>query len=183
MKIKITTKSLIGDLENFPIEVVKKMLEYQYKQNNIIDIKVFIPNCGAEKHFNGFRWADTIEGHDFWYEVIHNKKFDVFFKRYPKSKEVYIYGDAKNGKNVIKELESRGGINKWDYCGNANMLYFIDPITNYISGACKTEETFQNLIKTIYTEISPGDYTTVELTMQEIAEKLGIDVEQLRIKK
>ena len=44
------------------------------------------------------------------------------------------------------------------------------------------EEAFQNLLKTVYTEISPCK-KMVELTMEEIAEKLGINVEQLRIKK
>ena len=73
---------------------------------------------------------------------------------------------------------------KWDYVGNSNeMLYFIDPVTNYISVACKNEEAFQNLLKTFYTEISPSENTIVELTMQEIAEKLGVDVNKLRIKK
>ena len=132
----------------------------------------------------------TIDGYDFWNGVIRGKKFELFFKRYPrryplpKSKAVYIRGDVTNAKNVIKELESRGGINKYDYTGSANdMLYFIDPVTNYISGACKTEEAFLNLLKTFYTEISPSENAMVELTMEEIAEKLGVDANKLRIKK
>ena len=189
METKITQKDLIGDLENFPIEVVEKMLVEQFKNLGKTDIAVFQYNRNDAK--KGFCWENSADGHDFWNDVIRGKKFDVFFERYPKryplhpkSKAVYIRGDANNGANVIKELESRGGINKWDYTGSANeMLYFIDPVTNYISGACKSEEAFQNLLITNYTEISPGDYTMVEITMGEIAEKLGVDVNKLQIKK
>lgn len=184
MKIKINTEDLIGELTNFPIEIIEKMLEYQYKQNNIIDISVFINFPRAEKYQNGFNWKETPEGFNFWDSVIREKRFDVFFKRYAKSKEIYIRGDVNNGEEIIKELKSRGGINKYDYSGNANnMLYFIDPVTNYIVGATKTEEAFQNLLKSYYTEISLCGTKIVELTVEEIAEKFGIDSKQLRIKK
>ena len=182
MKIKVNAKDLIEDLENFPIEVVEKMLEYQYKQLGIIDIAFFQYNRADA--MKGFSWEDTIEGHEFWNYVIAKKRFDVFFERYAKSKEVYIRGDVHNGENVIKELESRGGINHHNYFGDVNgQLYFIDPVTNYIVKANENLEIpLKNLLKTVYTEISPGEYTMVELTMQEIAEKLGVDVNKIRIK-
>ena len=180
METKITQKDLIGDLENFPIEVVEKMLQKQYKQYGEKDISVFQNNRHSEK---GFRWKDTIEGYDFWMHVITCKKFDVFFERYPKlSKNVYICGDRNNGKKVIKELKSRGGINKYDYNGNTDSLYFIDPVTNYIEMATKVDKSLQNILKTHYTEITYSK-KMVELTMEEIAEKFGVDAELLRIKK
>ena len=115
----------------------------------------------------------------------------MFFERYPKryplnpkSKAVYIRGDVHNGENVIKELESRGGINHHNYLGDVNgLLYFIDPKTNFIVKASSLDVPLQNLLKTVYTEISPNEYTMVELTMQEIAEKFDIDINKLRIKK
>ena len=187
METKVNVKDLIGDLENFPIEVVEKMLQKQYKQIGEKNISVFQNNKNADNNYGGFHWGDTIEGLEFWNDVIRKENFDIFFERYPKvSKNVYIRGDV-HGEEVIKELERRGGINKWDYTGNANgMLYFIDPVTNYISGAGKAEEAFQNLLMTYYTEISPCESENrimVELTMQEIAEKLGVDVNLLKIKK
>jgi hypothetical protein len=48
--------------------------------------------------------------------------------------------------------------------------------------AAKMEESLQNLLKTYYTEITLPK-KTIELTMEEIAEKFGIDAELLRIKK
>lgn len=190
MERKVTQKDLIGDLESFPIEVVEKMLIEQYKNLGKTDIAVFQYNrCDAKK---GFCWENSADGHDFWNDVIRGKKFDVFFERYPKrypvnpkSKTVYIRGDVNNGENVIKELESRGGINHHNYLGDVNgLLYFIDPKTNFIVKVNENLEIpLQNLLKTVYTEISPSENAMVELTMQEIAEKLGVDVNKLRIKK
>ena len=189
METKITQKDLIGDLENFPIEVVEKMLIEQFKQWGKTDIAVFQYNRNDAK--KGFCWENSADGHDFWNDVIRGKKFDLFFERYPKrypvnpkSKTVYIRGDVNNGANVIKELENRGGINHHNLSGNENgLLYFIDPKTNFIVKANCLEIPLQNLLKTVYTEISPSEDAMVELTMKEIAEKLGIDVELLRIKK
>jgi hypothetical protein len=183
METKVTTKDLIGDLENFPIEVVEKMLQRQYEQVNKIDISVFQDNKRADERHEGFLWRDTIEGHEFWRDIICYKKFDVFFDRYPKlSKKVYIRGDRNNGEEIIEELQRRGGINKYDYEGNADALYFIDPVTNYIAMASKMEEALQNLLKTYHTEITYSE-KVIELTMEEIAEKFGVDAELLRIKK
>lgn len=183
MEPKITKKDLIGDLENFPIAVVEKMLQRQYEQVKKMDITVFQNYSRSDVQRGGFHWADTIEGHGFWYSVINEEKFDIFFKYYPKlSNNVYIHGNKNNCKEIIKELENRGGINKYDYAGNADALYFIDPVTNYIAMATKTEDYLQNILKTYYTEIILSE-KMVELTMEEIAEKLGIDVELLRIKK
>lgn len=189
METKVTQKDLIGDLENFPIEVVEKMLVEQFKQLGKTDIAVFQYNRNDAR--KGFCWENSADGHDFWNDVIRGKKFDLFFERYPKryplhpkSKAVYIRGDANNGANVIKELESRGGINHHNFSGNENgLLYFIDPKTNFIVKANCLEIPLQNLLKTVYTEISPSEDAMVELTMQEIAEKLGVDVNKLRIKK
>ena len=41
MKIKVTKKDLIGDLDNFPIKIVEKMLQRQYEQVGKMDITVF----------------------------------------------------------------------------------------------------------------------------------------------
>lgn len=183
MEPKVTKKDLIGDLENFPIEVVEKMLQKQFVQTNKVDISVFQEYKHSDIHLGGFHWRDTIEGHDFWRDIIRDEKFDVFFERYPKlSKNVYIHGDRNNGEKVIKELQRRGGINKYDYTGNADALYFIDPVTNYIAMAAKIEKALQNLLKTCYTEITYSE-EGIELTIEEIAEKLGVDAKLLRIKK
>ena len=183
METKVIQKDLIGDLKDFPIEVVEKMLECQNKQVGKKDISVFQKDRCEDTGGKGFSWSATTEGHNFWKNVIRDRNFDLFFERYPKvSKNVYIRGNKNNGEEVIKELQKRGGINKYDYVGNADALYFIDPVTNYISMAAKMEEALQNLLKTYHTEITYSE-EVVEFTMKEIAEKLGVKVELLRIKK
>ena len=76
METKVTKKDLIGDLENFPIEVVEKMLQRQYEQVGKIDISVFQKYNRNDIQKGGFHWADTIEGHGFWYGVIKEEKFE-----------------------------------------------------------------------------------------------------------
>lgn len=183
METKVTTKDLIGDLKNFPIEVVEKMLEKQYKQTGERNIILFQEYRCSDTQRGGFSWYDTIEGLDFWENVIRYKKFDVFFERYPKlSKKVYICGDDKLYKNVIKTLEKRGGINVSNYIGDGECFYYIDPATNHIEICTQDCEKLYNVITSIFEKIE-SDKFIIEMTLPEIAEKLGIDVELLRIKK
>jgi hypothetical protein len=184
MEPKVTKKDLIEDLENFPIEVVEKMLQKQYKQVNKMDITVFQKNNLSDIQHGGFRWEDTIEGHNFWNDVIHYKKFDRFFGRYPKlSNNVYIYGDDKLYENVIKTLERRGGINTKGLLGNSDYaVYYIDPKTNQIERCTQDDEKLYNVITSTFEKIEPDKFI-IEMTLPEIAEKLGIDIELLRIKK
>jgi hypothetical protein len=183
MKTLVTTKDLIGDLKNFPIEVVEKMLEKQYKQVNKKDVSVFQEYKCSDTQRGGFRWENTIEGHEFWSDVIRFENFDRFFERYPKlSKNVYIYGDDKLYENVIKTLERRGGINATNLVGDGNCIYYIDPKTNHIEICIQDEQKLYNVITSTFEKLEPDKFI-IEMTLPEIAEKLGIDVELLRIKK
>ena len=182
METKVTTKDLIGDLVGFPIEVVEKMLQKQYKQVNKKDISIFQEYRCYDKQNGGFRWEETIEGHNFWKKVISDKNFDVFFEKYPKlSKNVYILGDEKLHENVIKSLEKRGGINAHNLIGNNGGIYYIDPKTNYIKSCIQSDEKLYNVITSTFEQIKPDKF--IEMTLEEIAEKLGVDVDLLRIKK
>ena len=72
-----------GQLNGFPTEVVEKMLERQVEQGNKKDVTAF-EKCNVIN----FIWSKTIEGQQFWEKVIINKKFDVFFNKYPKQIEL-----------------------------------------------------------------------------------------------
>lgn len=182
MEPKVTQKDLIGSLKDLPIEVVEKMLQKQYKQANKIDISVFQKNRCSDIQHGGFHWGNTIEGYEFWSKIIRYEKFDVFFERYPKlSKNVYIFGDNKLYENVIKTLERRGGVNVTNLIGNSG-IYYIDPKTNQIERCTQDNEKLYNVITSTFEKIEPDKFI-IEMTLPEIAEKLGIDVELLRIKK
>lgn len=73
-----------GEIADFPIEVVKKMLERQVEQGNKRDIRVFEKRRTAGERSKGFVWGDTMEEYIFWDEVITRRNFDLFFERYPK---------------------------------------------------------------------------------------------------
>jgi len=90
-KFGITRENLKKGLKDFPLGVVVKMLEETIRQEkwktakerDIIDmLKMMQINP-----MGTFYWADAEEGHAFWQQVIHDKNFDEFFKRYPEYKK------------------------------------------------------------------------------------------------
>ncbi len=77
-----------GDLEDFPLEVIDKMIERQVEQGNKTDVSVFEIENESNSLLGGFWWHKTIEGKSFWDKVILERKFDIFFDKYPKEKEL-----------------------------------------------------------------------------------------------
>lgn len=180
---KVKEGDLLKRLVGFPIEVVQKMLERQVEQGNKEDVTVFQSDPSAAKRWKGFDWEETIEGKFFWHSVIVLEKFDLFFAMYPKNYYAYIYQDGtKKGKDIINALISRGGNNISNLWGNSlKVYYYIQPTTKFIKCATYDDDIIEWL-KTFYTEIDV-EYSVKEYTMQEIADKLGINVNELRIKK
>ena len=114
--------------------------------------------------------------------VIDNKNFALFFKKYPK--KVYIVGDSEVGIDIIKTLEKYGGINHHGYTGNSEgCLYYIEPNNNSIE-ICDFNDDgkLYEVLMATYQPIDPEEII-VELSMEQIAEKFGVDVNNLRIKK
>lgn len=68
-----------GQLKGFPKEVVEKMLDRQEEQTGVREVEEF-----EDFLISGFVWNKTIEGSDFWWAVILNRDFDLFFEKYPK---------------------------------------------------------------------------------------------------
>lgn len=182
-KYKVTKKDLIGEIAGFPIEVVQKMLEYQVKQGNKEDVKVFQSDSCAGQLTKGFSWFNTIEEAAFWYNVISLKQFDVFFAKYPKNGYVYIYqDDTKKGKDIINTLIKYGGVDSLKLAGESKDTIYYNRLGDNTIAAVSPQSPEGLLVKTFYTEIQP-ESSVKEYTMQEIADKLGINVNELRIKK
>ena len=193
--IKVTNNDLIGQIKFFPIEVVEQMVKEQVKQGNKANIGIFA-NVDPCAPFNqgGFTWGETEAGHSFWRSVIREKDFNLFFSKYPKkvktdttSKLVYAVGDVNNGENVIKALVSRGGINACNFNGGTlDSIYYIEPGTNhirYLSTQLEKDKRIYDIIVADFTqiEVEPKS-TTVEVSMEDIARMMGVDVSDLRIK-
>lgn len=77
-------------INDFPKQVVDKILYYQVEQGNPEDISIFNMNIEANAGEGGFSWEDTPEGYHFWWEIITNQNFEVFFNRYPEESPKHI---------------------------------------------------------------------------------------------
>lgn len=118
-----------GQIENFPPEIVEKMLYYQEKQGNKRDVSVFenLKSSGEE----GFMWCLTEEGDDFWTDVIDDCNFDVFFAKYPKSQlEIGKYYKYESDKDwaICKIISKTEGLYRCVGINNRKMyqpIYYI----------------------------------------------------------
>ena len=96
---QVNDGDLVGEIKDFPIEVVQKMLENQYRQTGMCDIK------DIQGDVDCFCWDDTDEGSKFWYEVIVGRDFKLFFEKYPKTEscdEVNIGTEDSADSSVIR---------------------------------------------------------------------------------
>ena len=82
----ISKKDMKGDLEGFPVGVVVRMMEKQEEQGNKADVKAFQRHSDETQNQGGFDWLETPEGYDFWWDVINEKEFNLFFEKYPEYK-------------------------------------------------------------------------------------------------
>lgn len=85
MKFNLTQKDLVGDLKGFPIGIVVRMLEEQKKQKNNVDVKVFQENRFSDQ--DGFVWENTVDEELFWFEIMSNGDFTLFFEKHPEYKK------------------------------------------------------------------------------------------------
>jgi len=78
----------LGDIAEFPKEIILAMLEWQTMQEYKFDISIFENDrlSGAYNSLPGFQWSETLEGFEFWNDVIFYKEFEVFFDLYPEKK-------------------------------------------------------------------------------------------------
>jgi hypothetical protein len=190
---EITKSHLVGEIEDFPMEVVERMVYEQANQRQKMNPTVFAIKKIAGSDEGGFSWALTEDGYAFWEKVISKKDFDLFFSKYPRKtvvyenkKRVYVYavGSHNNAKKVIDGLIEHGGINQLNYTGSCeDWIYYIEPTTNIIQGCdISYESKLYKAIVTLYTPLEIED-TTVEVSMEDIAKMMGVNVSDLRIKK
>ena len=81
---KVEKSDLIGQIADFPIEIVQRMVDEQVRQGNKASVTIFSNFKYRGQNSGGFTWNDSPEGHEFWTKIISLKQFDVFFEKYPK---------------------------------------------------------------------------------------------------
>jgi hypothetical protein len=150
---------------DLPVEIQEKMLEEQVRQGNKRNPEIFIKSISASKWGDGFDWDND----GFWDNVIYYRNFDVFYSKYPKN---YFYATEK----VMLVSEDNIGWHKRVVFGEKCGRFLAWSLVDNLNDAKTT------------IEISNWKYakeinSPIELTMDEIANKFGIDVNLLKIKK
>lgn len=124
---------LIGNISEFPIEVVQKMVERSTEQgrwSDDIGMTTFQNHISASG-YGGFHWQPTPEGHSFWKRVIEYKRFDLFFDLYPckyLGKTIYIKTDGTNNKEQLSKIKNYTSASSC--CGESklNGIYYLDVV-------------------------------------------------------
>lgn len=156
-----------GELKGFPTEVVEKMLERQVEQGRKRDVSIFEETrCSGSR---GFYWDKTLEGHEFWKDVIERKNFDTFFATYPKATYPKVMMVSADGDDWQKRVVIAHKCGKYVAWSNATTIKDAD---------MEIFTTTWGYAKDVDTESQP-----MELTIDQIAEKFGITPEQVKIKK
>jgi hypothetical protein len=74
----------------YPPEIIELMLQRQQEQGNPKNIKPFLETISRDKKMKGFSWINTIEGFEFWHDVLKDKDFKIFYNLYPKKRNFKI---------------------------------------------------------------------------------------------
>lgn len=83
----VQPEDLKGEISNFPIQIVQKMVDYQVEQGNKANVEIFQLHNQMTRKGGGFDWNETVEGKSFWVNIIVNEYFNLFFQLYPKDAE------------------------------------------------------------------------------------------------
>ena len=124
---------LIGNISDFPIEIVQKMVERSTEQEHwfddigMITFQHHISSAGR----GGFNWGSTPEGHSFWESIIEHKRFDLFFDLYPckyLGKTIYIETDGTNNREQLSKIRYYTSV--VSCCGESTLkgIYYLDVV-------------------------------------------------------
>lgn len=196
-------EDLVGDINGFPIEIVQHMVNEQVLQGNFPDVTVFQKVNYRAKDTGGFDWNLSKDGDTFWNEVITYRNFELYFKKYPKQTNMKQFTKEDLQPGMIVELrngEKNLVVNSSEesFLISANDYHLLDIYTNDLKSRNKNFDivkvythnctgTLEFILehdnhKLIWEREEIQEFTMGEI-MQEFANKHGISVEQIRIKK
>lgn len=82
--------------DKLPSEIQNRMLKYQEEQGNTRNPDVFKERIDSHQNKGGFSWKDTVEGYDFWLEILIEENFKKFYERYSKKNLSMLIDDVIN---------------------------------------------------------------------------------------
>jgi hypothetical protein len=161
-----------GALKDIPADIVEVMLLRQVEQGNKRDVSVFEKHRTQGLGGGGFAWAETPEGNDVWCAALINQNFAPFYEFHKKSQpwieRVMMVSDFKitdrnKGEQRVVFMKKRGQYLAWE-CGRT-----IKDVELY-TGTRAWQYAAEIPQKTV-------------LTLQEIADKFGLSVDNIEIVK
>ena len=123
--------------------------------------------------------AQQLKIKEFPFQILDSNGKEIYFEN---SNGYCIKSEYDSNGNVIYFEDSNGFWWKQEYDSNGNVIYFEN------SNGFWWKQEYDSNRKEIYFENSDGTIIdhrpkTIELTMDDIAKKFGIDVNNLKIKK
>ena len=88
--------------KDLPIEIQQRMLDEQEKQGNPRNANVFERDITAVLSEGGFFWGGSMEGFDFWEEIILKGNLAIFYEKYPKASDEKLYTEEEVRNLFIK---------------------------------------------------------------------------------
>lgn len=124
----VKQSDLVGNVADFPIEIVQVMVDRGLEQSMSLD---FVLSVMQTEVAAALAWSQAVEGGAFWRKVIVQRRWDVFYARYPDLLGNKIrYAIVKDGCSGIPECI-------WGYIGpyhgfaeksKAGDIYFIENV-------------------------------------------------------
>ena len=87
-----------------PVEIQNRMLYEQKLQGNLENPLVFITLLNSGKYKGGINWDETVDGDQFWREILIRNNIELFFKKYPKNVIKSEYTEMYRKKFKINNL-------------------------------------------------------------------------------
>lgn len=112
-EIKLSKSDLVGELTKIPLEIVKMMIKEQVAQGNEANVRVFQQNRLSNKEYGGFNWVNTVNGENFWGDILVKFEFDKFYSIYNIDNKKSDGVKQNKNKHIIKQdiehlIESAG---------------------------------------------------------------------------
>ena len=79
-KFKVKKEHLTGQIKDFPLYIVQRMVDEQVLQGNVANPAVFAVKQIADQSRGGFTWRKTALGHSTWSDVITRRCFHLIQK-------------------------------------------------------------------------------------------------------
>lgn len=193
MNVSVTKEDLIGQIANFPLNIVEAMVSNQVRQGNPANVKIFQEKVDASFVEGGFSWNKSAEGQFFWSKVINGKHFPKEIVPPDKSIEPVKPEEPVNEspEEVVEEAKETPAYKVGDIVkiGNSTRSrviigYFPDMPNPYLTITEESFKDFMNGKASCHINVTaieePKKY--VYLTLKDISEGKGVGIDPDLIK-